>query len=248
MSLPSSVIDALVASGCTAEQLAAAIKAANAEAQAMEEARKGAKRASNAERQRRKRLADRHVMSRVTERDDSVTGCDTVSPKKETSPTPPKEKTTPSTTSEANASSVSLEIEFEQQFWPAYPRKVGKGQALKAFRSARKQADLEAILAGVRRYADERRGENPEFTRHASTWLSGLGWLDEPTVKRIDPPPKLGVVDAMQQIFRERGWTTDEPELVHRDNRDAEFLRSEPATGHSGVVVDLREGAGWRRG
>ncbi len=49
MSLSNAVIDAMLAAGCTAEQLAAAMKAANAE----NEARAERKRANNAERQRR---------------------------------------------------------------------------------------------------------------------------------------------------------------------------------------------------
>lgn len=49
MGLSSAVIDALVASGCTVEQLAAAMKADLAE----QEARRAAKRENNAERQRR---------------------------------------------------------------------------------------------------------------------------------------------------------------------------------------------------
>ncbi|QPA25461.1 hypothetical protein IR196_05030 [Brucella anthropi] len=148
-----------------------------------------------------------------------------VSPKKETSPTPPKEKTTPSTISEANASSISLETEFEQQFWPIYPRRVGKGQALKAFRSARKQAELETILAGVRRYAEQRRGENPEYTRHASTWLNGQSWLDEAdqkfTAHRNEPPPKpRNIGDAIRDEARRLGVLKDEPVSENRGFHD----------------------------
>ncbi|WP_420961100.1 hypothetical protein [Brucella sp. IR073] len=186
-----------------------------------------ARRASDRERKARQR----HGMSRdVTGQD--VTACDMVSPKKETSPTPPKEKITPSTTSEANASSVSLEAEFEQQFWPAYPRKVGKGQAIKAYRSARKQADLAEILTGLRRYADERRGENPEFTKHAATWLNGQCWLDEPTVKRAEPPPKRAVshTDIWAEALRERGIFTDEPD------------------GYERHILDAGDGGGYREG
>ena len=62
------VIDAMVKAGCTAEQIAAAVKAALAADEAAQEAKRAQKRAANAERQRRHRNA-RHALSRVTERD-----------------------------------------------------------------------------------------------------------------------------------------------------------------------------------
>lgn len=107
-----------------------------------------------------------------------------------------------------------FESEFEQQFWPAYPRRVGKGQALKAFRAARKQNDLETIMAGVRRYAASRQGENPEFTKHASTWLNGQCWLDEAdpkfTAHRNEPPPKpRNIGDALRDEARRLGVLKD---------------------------------------
>lgn len=65
--LRAEVIDAMLQAGCTAEQIAAAVKAAIAADSAAEEARKESKRAGNAERQRRLRNA-RNALSRVTER------------------------------------------------------------------------------------------------------------------------------------------------------------------------------------
>ena len=73
MSLPSAVIDALIASGCTVEQLGAAMKAANEAS----EARREAKRANNAERQARYRARHADVTQGNALRDvtngDSVT-------------------------------------------------------------------------------------------------------------------------------------------------------------------------------
>lgn len=82
----------------------------------------------------------------------------------------------------SGASKTSLEVEFEQ-VWQRYPRKVSKGTALKAFRAARKIADLETITAGVNRYAAERSGADPKFTKHFSSWLAARCWEDEA------PPP-----------------------------------------------------------
>lgn len=83
---------------------------------------------------------------------------------------------------------VSFEQEFETEFWPLYPRKVGKGAARKAYVAARKRGvTLEALIAGVKRYAAERASEDPKFTQHASTWLGAEGWDDEPTPKYVPP-------------------------------------------------------------
>lgn len=72
-----------------------------------------------------------------------------------------------------------FEQEFDQAFWPAYPRKVGKGAARKALISARKKADLATIVAGAQRYKAERDGQDENFTVHASRWLNEERWLDE---------------------------------------------------------------------
>lgn len=75
-------------------------------------------------------------------------------------------------------SKTSFEEEFEG-LWRQYPRRVAKGQALKAFRAARKKAELATIMAGVLRYAAERSGQDPKYTRHLATWLNAESWLDE---------------------------------------------------------------------
>ncbi len=131
-----------------------------------------------------------------------------------------------------------FETEFEQQFWPAYPRRVGKGQALKAFRAARKQNDLEMIMSGVRRYAASRQGENPEFTKHASTWLNGQCWLDETdpkfTTHRNEPPPKpRNIGDAIRDEARRLGVLKDGTVSENRG------FHSEGNAGGNVTVLDL---------
>ena len=132
----------------------------------------------------------------------------------------------------SDVSVKSVDQEFENAFWPSYPRKVGKGQALKAFRTARKQVGLEPILAGLSRYAAARNGENPEYTKHASTWLNGQCWLDEDQPKfsphRSDPPRRRG--ETATDIWRD--------ELIERG-----VLRNEP-DGHQSNILDVGFGGG----
>ena len=70
---------------------------------------------------------------------------------------------------------LSLNSSFAE-FWLAYPRKVGKGTALKAYAKALKKTQPQTILAAVKAYpwpADK------EFVPHPSTWLNGERWADE---------------------------------------------------------------------
>lgn len=172
------VLDAMVAAGCTAEQIAAVVKADQAAS-------------SGAVRQARYRA---RLASQSDERDvTDVTVTDKVSPKKETSPTPPKEKTTPS-----NSLLVGAR-EFDQ-FWDLFPNKVGKRKAQIEFISAQKRASFDAIMAGLRRYVaktDDRAWCNP------STFLHQDRWDDQPApapLRQATAPPKPKTVG---QLFRE---------------------------------------------
>lgn len=65
-------------------------------------------------------------------------------------------------------------------WWLAYPRRVGRGQAEKAYRAALKLTNAATLLAGAERYAADKRGEDPRYVKHPATWLNGKCWLDEP--------------------------------------------------------------------
>lgn len=68
------------------------------------------------------------------------------------------------------------------RFWSAYPRKVGKGEARKAWAKIRKSGvDAAAIVAGAERYRDDpqRRRKDIEFTKHPGPWLNAERWTDQ---------------------------------------------------------------------
>lgn len=137
MSLSPAVIDAMLAAGCSAEQIAAAVKADMADA----EARKEAKRANNAERQRRFR--QRHITDSNTDnalRD--VTECDPppppLSPQTPHTPPPPPEYNIPA-----------------REKAPAKPEGVSD-QTWRDFlkhRRAKKAPVSDTVLAGIKREA-----------------------------------------------------------------------------------------------
>jgi hypothetical protein len=71
-----------------------------------------------------------------------------------------------------------------EQWWELYPRKVARTGAAKAYDRVikSKQATPSELLAGVIRYAQERKGQDPKYTKHATTWLSQGCWEDETAI------------------------------------------------------------------
>lgn len=84
----------------------------------------------------------------------------------------------------------AITAEFED-FWRAYPRKVGKGQALKAYRTARRKVEAEVIAAALHTYRAVIQDRSPEMIRHPSTWLNGEPWEDDPDAIAPTPTPEL---------------------------------------------------------
>ncbi len=81
--------------------------------------------------------------------------------------------------SDESSSTTAIEASFEA-WWQLVPRKVGKGQARKAFTSALKRVPAAVLRAGITRYAAECAGREPGFIAHPATWLNGERWEDEP--------------------------------------------------------------------
>jgi hypothetical protein len=69
-----------------------------------------------------------------------------------------------------------------EQFWKLYPRRVAKKAAEKAFARALKAVAVETLIAGAQSYARRMEGTEPEFVAHASSWLNGERWADEPEI------------------------------------------------------------------
>jgi len=67
------------------------------------------------------------------------------------------------------------------EFWHAYPRKVGKGAAIKSWARAIKLAPPYEIMAGLTEAQNEwvARETETQFIPHPSTWLNQRRWEDE---------------------------------------------------------------------
>jgi hypothetical protein len=81
----------------------------------------------------------------------------------------------------AKARLPKVEPEGFSEFWEKFPRKVGKQDALRAYRVEIKTTRPEIIIAGAVRYAALMSGKDPEHVKHPGGWLRGKRWEDTPT-------------------------------------------------------------------
>lgn len=70
-----------------------------------------------------------------------------------------------------------------EDFWRAYPRKVGKRAARDAFTDAARDVDPRLIVEAAKRFAADPNREQ-QFTPHPTTWLRQGRWEDEPLPAR----------------------------------------------------------------
>lgn len=130
-----------------------------------------------------------------------------------------------------------IDAEFAD-WWVVYPRKVAKGQAERAYRTARKngasQADLlEGIAAAVRVWKATK--TETQYMPYPATWLNGKRWLDDVSAvsvgsagspaRRSQPGP--GVVHTAEERAQQQESfaampqatpiTTEELEALFRD-------------------------------
>jgi hypothetical protein len=100
-------------------------------------------------------------------------------------------------------------------FWATYPRKAGKGAALRAFRKAcMALGGPEAILEGASRYRnDPNRVE--AYTAHPTTWLNACRWDDDPLPERIlSAAERKAAEDAAYQERKKRDEEFREKERI----------------------------------
>ena len=74
----------------------------------------------------------------------------------------------------------------EQEVYAVYPKRVDRGQALKAIRGALKKIGFDDLLEKVRRYAELAKDADPQFIPNPATWFNGERWLDEAAPPRAD--------------------------------------------------------------
>ena len=80
-------------------------------------------------------------------------------------------------------------INYFELFWKEYPRKIGKGKAIKAFNQSLKAKEngytnetfIDMLITAVKavKKTEQWNKDNGQFIPHPSTWLNEQRWLDE---------------------------------------------------------------------
>ena len=102
--------------------------------------------------------------------------------------------------SSLNSSLNSSESEFEQ-FWKAYPRKVGgKRNALRVWGKAKDRPSIQIILQAIMKAKQtaQWKKDGGQFIPYPATWLNRGSWDDEPveTLGNSDPNGFLAGLNA----------------------------------------------------
>jgi cell fate (sporulation/competence/biofilm development) regulator YmcA (YheA/YmcA/DUF963 family) len=81
-----------------------------------------------------------------------------------------------------------------EMIYSAYPKKVGKQQAMKAIAQSLKQIPACELLPIVQQYAKARDGADQQYTPNPATWFNQGRWMDDPeTWKPKQPTGTFGV-------------------------------------------------------
>lgn len=103
----------------------------------------------------------------------------------------------------AKAPSNHARVVGFDKFWSAYPHKVGKDKAIKAFRSALERMDnfdpLGVLLVSLGRYKSEKPSDRPWC--NPATWLNEGRWMDG---EGPAPPSLEQLLDPAQKAEHER--------------------------------------------
>lgn len=75
-----------------------------------------------------------------------------------------------------------------EDFWNAYPRKLGKGEARQAFARAVNLYGHDVVVDGAKRFASDPNLPAKQFIPRPATWINQERWNDEPyPVKDVKP-------------------------------------------------------------
>ena len=96
------------------------------------------------------------------------------------------------------------QLQSFEAFWKAYPRRVGKGAARKAYEKAIKIATPDEIMAGLIRQLAYYATREQQFIPHPSTWLNGERWDDEPQIPQQRPRTLSDAARDLSDMFAGR--------------------------------------------
>ena len=91
-----------------------------------------------------------------------------------------------------------LKSEFEI-VWSKYPRKVGRKDAYRHYKAARKKGTtFDEVYNGVLKYAEAMQGQDEQYIAHGSAWFNGHRWEDD--VSPHKPRPHNPTMAELHQL------------------------------------------------
>lgn len=84
-------------------------------------------------------------------------------------------------------------------FWAAYPKKVGKGEARKAFDKAKVAVEVLLRALEAQKLSDQWKRDNGRYIPNPATWLNQGRWEDDLSVSG-NPDPKEEVIANMDRM------------------------------------------------
>lgn len=106
-----------------------------------------------------------------------------------------------------------IESMFDE-FWSAYPRKVDKVHAFKAFkRACKNRKALETMLTALEQHKKTKQWQTATLIPHASTWINGKRWEDDLTTLEDKPAQ-----EASYDLERYRKDSLHSPLVYKRKN------------------------------
>jgi len=89
--------------------------------------------------------------------------------------------------SQEQTHTTSSEDDGFETFWNHYPRKIGKGAARKAWKTALRKTTPTTIIEATQLYTITC-PKDPQYIAHPTTWLNAERWLDHQNTPTPTPP------------------------------------------------------------
>lgn len=129
-----------------------------------------------------------------------------------------------------------ISSDFEN-FWNAYPRKVGKQAAIKAFAKASTIATVDDILSGAIRYGnDPNLPLDANFIPHPATWLNAGRWEDGPLPERKLTDEEKRAKD-LAALERRRASDAEATRQILEQDRIARETADAPRCEHGKIIA-----------
>jgi len=107
-----------------------------------------------------------------------------------------------------------------EDFWDAYPRKVAKGDARKAYAKALEKTDEQTLIKKARAYANQP-DRKDEFTKYPASWLNAESWLDDygPDYEAIREDKRRRELEYTRKLIQENDIPKGQvPKCEHGNN------------------------------